>query len=266
MLASVYVSVTGSPANFGISYAATSPALLRGLCVSMRLGKFEIIDKIGQGAMGVVYKARDPFIGRLVALKTITTGPADNPDLLERFYREAQSAGDPQHPNIVTIFELGKEGDTPFIAMQFLDGGSLDKLIEVRTHIPLSQKVGYIVFVCRALDYAHKHEPAVIHRDIKPGNVIVTKEGVVKVVDFGIACGTDIGKTQTGSLIGTLGYMSPQQFRNIPADVQSDIWAVGIMFYELLAGRRPFEGDNSATLIMNPIYTGLFRRVTARDY
>jgi len=201
--------------------------------------------------MGVVYKARDPYIGRLVALKTITTGLAENPDLLERFYREAQSAGDLQHPNIVTIFELGKEGDTPFIAMQYLDGGSLDKLIESKVNIPLSQKVGYIVFVCRALDYAHKHEPAVIHRDIKPGNVMVTKEGVVKVVDFGIARVADKGKTQTGSLIGTFAYMAPSMFKSVPADVQSDIWAVGIMFYELLVGRRPFEGDNAATLMMN---------------
>lgn len=201
--------------------------------------------------MGVVYKARDPFIGRLVALKTITTGLADNPDLLQRFYREAQSAGDLQHPNIVTIFELGKEQDTPFIAMQYLDGGSLEKLIESRSTIPLSQKVGYIVFVCRALDYAHKHEPPVIHRDIKPGNVMVTNEGAVKVVDFGIARVADRGKTQTGTLIGTLGYMSPQQFRNVPADAQSDIWATGVLFYELLAGRRPFEGENAATLMMN---------------
>jgi hypothetical protein len=200
--------------------------------------------------MGVVYKARDPYIDRLVALKTITTGLTENPDLLGRFYREAQSAGGLHHPNIVTIFELGIEGDTPFIAMQFVDGGSLDKLIESRIQIPLSQKIGYIVCVCRALDCAHKHDPVVIHRDIKPGNVMVTKEGVIKVVDFGIARVAGGGKTLTGSLIGTLGYMSPQLFRDTPADVQSDIWSVGIMFYELLAGRRPFEGDTAA-LIMN---------------
>jgi len=196
--------------------------------------------------MGVVYKARDPYIGRLVALKTITTGLTESPDLLGRFYREAQSAGGLQHPNIVTIFELGLEGDTPFIAMQFLDGGSLDKLIESRVSIPLSQKIGYIVYVCRALDYAHRHDPAVIHRDIKPGNVMVTKEGVIKVVDFGIARVANTDKTHTGSLVGTFGYMSPQLFQEMPADVQSDIWSVGIMFYELVAGRRPFEGDTAA--------------------
>jgi serine/threonine protein kinase len=219
-----------------------------------KLGKFEILGKLGQGAMGVVYKARDPFIGRLVALKTITTGLSEDPALLQRFYQEARSAGALQHPNIVTIFELGKEADTPFIAMEFLEGGSLDKLLEGRPVLPLSQKLGYIVHVCRALDYAHTRKPdPVVHRDIKPGNVMVTSEGTVKVVDFGIARLGDTGKTQTGMLIGTLGYMSPQQIRGKTADARSDIWAVGIMCYEILAGQRPFLGENQAALMMNII-------------
>ncbi|HEV2521907.1 MAG TPA: protein kinase [Candidatus Acidoferrales bacterium] len=213
------------------------------------LGKFEILEKVGQGAMGVVYKARDPFIGRLVALKTITTGLADDPALLQRFYQEARSAGALEHPNIVTIYELGKEGDTPFIAMQFLEGESLDKLLERRSALPLSQKISFVVYVCRALEFAHKR--GVVHRDIKPGNVMVAGDGTVKVVDFGIARLGDTGKTQTGLMIGTLGYMSPQQFRNIPAEARSDIWAVGVMFYEILAGQRPFVGDNPGTLMMN---------------
>jgi eukaryotic-like serine/threonine-protein kinase len=219
-----------------------------------KLGKFEILGKLGQGAMGVVYKARDPFIGRLVALKTITTGLAEDPALLQRFYQEARSAGALQHPNIVTIFELGKEGDTPFIAMEFLEGGSLDKILEGHPVLPLSQKLGYIVHVCRALEYAHTRKPdPVVHRDIKPGNVMVTSDGVVKVVDFGIARLGDTGKTQTGMLIGTLGYMSPQQIRGKTADARSDIWAVGIMCYEILAGQRPFLGENQAALMMNII-------------
>jgi serine/threonine protein kinase len=217
--------------------------------VMKALGKFEIIEKIGNGAMGVVYKARDPYIGRLVALKTITTGLAEDPALLERFYQEARSAGALQHPNIVTIFELGKEGDTPFIAMEFLDGGSLDKLIDSHAPLSMAQKIGYIVYVCRALEYAHARN--VIHRDIKPGNVMVSNDGTVKVVDFGIARLGDSGRTQTGLLIGTLGYMSPQQIRGKTADARSDIWAAGIMFYELLASQRPFTGDNQAALMMN---------------
>ena len=219
-----------------------------------KLGKFEIIEKVGQGAMGVVYKARDPFIDRIVALKTLTTGLADDANLLKRFYSEARSAGGLQHPNIVTIYELGHEGDTPFIAMQFLTGDSLDKILDRRPNLPLSQKIGFIVYVCRALEYAHKQNPPVVHRDIKPGNVMVTVDGAVVVVDFGIArLGEGTRSQSAGMLIGTLGYMSPQLFRNGAADARSDIWAAGVMFYELLAFRRPFEGDNAAALMTNII-------------
>src|SRR6266571_5374746 len=219
-----------------------------------KLGKFEIMEKVGQGAMGVVYKARDPLIDRIVALKTLTTGLSDDANLLKRFYSEARSAGGLQHPNIVTIYELGHEGDTPFIAMQFLNGDSLDKIIDRRPSLPLSQKIGFIVYVCRALEYAHKQNPPVVHRDIKPGNVMVTTEGTVMVVDFGIArLGEGTRSQSAGMLIGTLGYMSPQLFRNGAADARSDIWATGVMFYELLAYRRPFEGDNAAALMSNII-------------
>jgi serine/threonine protein kinase/TPR repeat protein len=215
------------------------------------LGNFEILEKIGQGAMGVVYKARDPLIGRFVALKTITTDLAGDPALLQRFYQEARSAGTLAHPNIVVIYELGKEGDTPFIAMQFLEGESLEKLLERRATFPLSQKIGFIVYVCRALEYAHTR--GVVHRDIKPGNVMVTADGTVKVVDFGIARLVDTGRTRVGMMLGTLGYMSPQQFQDVPADARSDIWAAGIMFHEILAGRRPFLGNTASTLMANII-------------
>ncbi|MBZ5699304.1 MAG: protein kinase [Acidobacteriia bacterium] len=213
------------------------------------LGKFEILERLGQGAMGVVYKARDPRIGRLVALKTITTGLAEDPALLERFYHEAHSAGALQHPNIVTIYELGEADDIPFIAMEYLTGQSLDKLIEGRRILPLSQKVGYVAYLCRALAYAHKQ--GVVHRDVKPANVMVTSEGTVKVVDFGIARIAENSKSQTGLVIGTLGYMSPQQIEGGRADARSDIWAAGVLFYELLAYRRPFDGENYGALMLN---------------
>lgn len=216
----------------------------------MKLGKFEILGKIGQGAMGVVYKARDPLIGRIVALKTITTGLAESPDLLNRFYGEAQAAGRLQHPNIVTIFELGSEGDTPFIAMEFLTGESLEKLIARRPKMPLSQKLGYIVRVCQALEYAHRQNPSVVHRDIKPANVMVTSDGTVKVVDFGIArLGEGSHSQSSGMLLGTLKYMSPQQFRGGSADARSDIWSTGIMLYELLCYHRPFDAENPGALV-----------------
>ena len=219
-----------------------------------KLGKFEIIAKLGQGAMGVVYKARDPFIDRVVALKTLTTSLSSDPHHLKRFYSEARSAGNLRHPNIVTIYELGHEGDTPFIAMQFLSGESLDKIIDRLPNLPLSQKVGFIVSICRALEYAHTQTPPVIHRDIKPANVMVAPEGTVVVVDFGIArLGESTVSQSSGLLIGTLGYMSPQLFRGATADARSDIWATGVMFYELLCYRRPFRGENAAALMSNII-------------
>jgi eukaryotic-like serine/threonine-protein kinase len=219
-----------------------------------KLGKFEIIAKVGQGAMGVVYKARDPLIDRIVALKTLTTGVSQDAQHLKRFYAEARSAGNLRHPNIVTIFELGHEGETPFIAMQFLNGESLDKIIDRMPNLPLSQKVGFIVHVCRALEHAHKQNPPVIHRDIKPANVMVAPDGSVVVVDFGIArLGESTVSQSGGLLIGTLGYMAPQLFRGATADARSDIWATGVMFYELLAYRRPFKGENAAAMMSNII-------------
>lgn len=206
-----------------------------------KLGKYEILAELGHGAMGVVYKARDPFIGRLVALKTINSNLVDRPDLLERFYQEAQSAGKLQHPHIVTIFELGQEKDTPFIAMEYLDGESLEKTIVQQTDLPLALKVGYIVRICQALEYAHKNR--VVHRDIKPGNIMVNSEGVVKVVDFGIARLVDFSRTHTNMMIGTPAYMAPELFRKKKADERTDIWAVGVTFYELLCYQRPFNGD-----------------------
>ncbi|HXA56946.1 MAG TPA: protein kinase [Candidatus Acidoferrum sp.] len=211
------------------------------------IGKYEIVAELGQGAMGVVYKARDPLIGRMVALKTITSGLSGKPELLERFYQEARSAGALQHPNIVTIFELGKEGDTPYIAMEFLEGDSLEKIVARQDQLPLSKKIGFMSQICSALDYAHKH--GVIHRDIKPGNIMLTKDGTVKVVDFGIARLVDTSKTQTGLMIGTPAYMSPQLLRGERADAQADIWALGVMLYEMIAYQRPFQGDNPAALM-----------------
>ncbi|MBI3484600.1 MAG: protein kinase, partial [Acidobacteria bacterium] len=214
-----------------------------------KLGKYEIIEELGRGAMGVVYKARDPLIGRLIALKTITAGLADNQELLQRFYREAQSAGGLQHPNIVTVHDLGEENQTPYIAMEFIEGTSLEALIQKKAPIPLSQKVGYIVQACRGLGYAHQR--GVVHRDIKPANIMLTSEGVVKIVDFGIARVMAASKTQSGLFIGTVAYMSPEQVRGEHVDGRSDIWSVGVMFYELLTYVRPFAADNMAAMMFN---------------
>src|SRR4029077_14364305 len=202
-----------------------------------QISRYEILSELGRGAMGVVFKAQDPLIGRLIALKTITASVAEDPGLLERFRGEAKAAGALQHPNIVTIYEMGEADGAPFIAMEYLEGESLDALISRGAPVPLTQKVGYLVETCRALQYAHRR--GVIHRDIKPANIVVTVEGAVKVVDFGIARLTYSSKTQTGTLLGTLAYISPQQLRGNRADARSDIWSVGVVLYELLTGRRP---------------------------
>src|SRR5215467_2453720 len=184
-----------------------------------KLGKYELVEVVGRGAMGEVSQALDPLIGRPVALKTITRALVGNPELLERFYREARSAGALEHPNIVTIYELGQEGNTPFIAMEYLEGESLEKLIERRPALGVLEKVGFVVPVCRALDYAHKR--GVVHRDIKPANVMLTKDGKVKVVDFGISRQMNASMTQTNMFMGTLSYMSPQQIYGDRADERS---------------------------------------------
>ena len=197
--------------------------------------------------MGVVYRGKDPFIGRTVAIKTITGNFTDNPDLLERFYREARAAGALQHPNIVTIYDMGEDSGTPYIAMELLEGDDLSRIVdkereEGQTPLPASLKLNYMVQVCRALEYAHKRN--IVHRDIKPGNIVVTNEGTVKVVDFGIARLTDTSSTSSGMLIGTIDYMSPEQIRGEKVDGRSDIWAVGVMMYEILTYVKPYQGGN----------------------
>jgi serine/threonine protein kinase/uncharacterized protein YbaR (Trm112 family) len=216
-------------------------------CVLKTLGKYEVIGELGRGAMGVVYRARDPIINRLVALKTITTPGSDNQNLLEHFYREAQSAGGLQHPNIVTIFDMGDEAGVPYIAMELVEGENLEQMISQRMPIPVSLKLLYAAQACGAFDYAHKR--GIVHRDIKPGNIMVNKDGAVKVVDFGIARVLETSKTQTGTLIGTFAYMSPEQYHGEHADERSDIWSFGVLLYELLCYRRPFIGTTPAALM-----------------
>jgi eukaryotic-like serine/threonine-protein kinase len=215
--------------------------------VLKNLGKYELLGELGRGAMGIVYRARDPMINRLVALKTITTGVADDPALLERFYREAQSAGGLQHPNIVTIYDMGQAGAHPYIAMELVEGENLEQMIARRAELPMTVKLDYAMQACRAFDFAHKR--GIVHRDIKPGNVMVGKDGTVKVVDFGIARILETSRTQTGMLIGTFAYMSPEQYHGEHADERSDIWSFGVLVYELLSYQRPFAGATPASLM-----------------
>jgi serine/threonine-protein kinase len=214
-----------------------------------KIGKYEISGILGRGGMGVVYRAEDKRIGRQVAIKTLTEGFTGQPEMLERFYREAQ-AGILQHPNIVIVYDLGDEDGMPFIVMEFVEGEPLDKLIASGRQLALIDKLTIIEQVCSALGYAHQH--GVIHRDIKPANVMVQSNPVhAKIVDFGIArvqgsTGGATSLTRTGNVIGSLHYIAPERLKGLAFDGRSDIFATGVMLYYLLTGQLPFTGEDIA--------------------
>ena len=215
-----------------------------------KIGKYEILDVLGKGGMGVVYKAIDPAIGRLVAIKMITSNYADDPGFLKRFYREAQSTGKLQHQNIVIVYDLGEHEGNPFLVMEFLEGESLHAIIKQKRALPIVDKLNLIIQTCNGLYYAHERN--VIHRDIKPGNIMVLKgSNAVKIVDFGIARIEDEGNaTLPSQVIGTLQYMSPEQINGKSVDCRSDVFSTAVMLYELLAFNLPFCGkDTGSTLL-----------------
>jgi serine/threonine-protein kinase len=215
--------------------------------VVQKIGKYEILSELGQGGMGVVYKARDPLIARLVALKTVTPDLTSDPEILQRFYREAQSAGALQHPNIVTVFDLGEFEGHPYIAMEFVEGESLQSIIARRARIPLASKLKLMEQVCLGLHHAHKN--GIVHRDVKPGNILVKNDGTVKVVDFGIVHIETTTLTKTGSFMGTIQYASPEQLNEGQVDQRSDLWSVTCVLYELIAYKKPFEGSNFGAMV-----------------
>jgi tRNA A-37 threonylcarbamoyl transferase component Bud32 len=210
-----------------------------------RIGKYEVIDLLGRGGMGLVYRAFDRQLNREVAIKTVTEGFSGDPEMLQRFYREAAKTGALHHPNIVIVYDLGEQDGFPYIVMEYLAGDPLDRLIESRQSRPLAFKLKIVEQVCYALGYAHRND--VIHRDVKPANVIVQSDGIVKLLDFGIARQekTDGHLTRTGHVIGTIQYMAPERLKNEPFDGRSDIFSVGVMMFELLTGQLPFTGDYS---------------------
>src|SRR4051812_13792303 len=165
--------------------------------VENRIGKYDVLSKLGEGGMGVVYKAKDPLIDRIVAIKKMTGTFAEDNEARERFLREARAVGRLQHANIVTIYELGVEGNSPYMVMEFLEGMGLEAVLAARTPLTMVQKLDYMIQVCHALHYAHQHD--IVHRDVKPANVIVMTGGAqVKLVDFGIARAGNSGMTRTG--------------------------------------------------------------------
>ncbi len=214
------------------------------------IGKYHIQRVLGRGGMGTVYEALDPVIQRTVALKTMAPGLADTPDLRQRFLREAQAAGGLKHRNIVTVYDLGEDKGRPFIAMEFIEGTDLEKIIQNRRPFPLEWKLGVLAQICDGLAYAHRN--GIVHRDVKPANIRVTAEGEVKIMDFGIAHLQSSTMTRSGLVLGTVHYMAPEQVEGHKVDHRADIFAVGAIAYELIAYRRPFDGD-SITGIMYKI-------------
>jgi hypothetical protein len=203
--------------------------------------------------MGAVYAAHDPVLGRDVAVKTVLGAHELDPEQRLRFEREARSAARLQHPNIVTVFDLGDADGVPYLAMELLDGEPLSAAMAELLRAPLDERLEIVQQICRGLAYAHRR--GVVHRDIKPGNVFCLTGGGVKIVDFGIARLEDgVTATRTGQLLGTPGYMSPEQFNGEPADARSDQWAVGVILYELLTGQTPFRAPTVPALIYKVVH------------
>jgi serine/threonine-protein kinase len=220
--------------------------------VPAKIGKYDVVSLIGRGGMGVVYKAMDPHLDRQVAIKMMTGGFGDNPDLLKRFFREAQSLGSLQHPNIVTVYDLGDYDGNPYLVMEFLEGEGLDTVFTSRRQLSFLEKSNIVIQVCTGLAYAHQR--GVVHRDIKPANIMLAKDGSVKIFDFGIAHIGDQSVTKTGQMIGTPSYMSPEQVNGKPLDARTDLFSTGVVLYQLFAGHLPFEGDSTANTFLKILY------------
>jgi len=218
------------------------------------IGKYQILSEIGKGSMGTVYKARDPVLDRVVALKTILPGAVLDAEARERFLREARSVARLQHPNIITIFEMGEMEQVPFIAMEFLEGESLADAAQIGRPAGVGAKLRVVEQLCRGLGYAHGR--GVVHRDVKPTNIFLLPDGTAKVLDFGVAWlegGTFA--TRTGMLLGTPAYMAPEQFSGGEVDHRVDMWALGVILYEMLTGERPFDADTVPSLIYKIVHT-----------
>lgn len=214
-----------------------------------KIGKYNIIEMLGKGAMGVVYKALDPDINREVAVKTIRFDLIDGDDeeVMGRFMREAQAAGKLDHPNIATIYDVGREKDLTYIVMQYVKGQSLQQVIAKKKKFSPKEINDIIIPLCEALEYAHQH--GIVHRDIKPANILIDLRGKPNVVDFGVARVETSTLTQSGTTVGTPSYMSPEQIMGKRVDNRADIFSLGVILYELAAGQRPFTGENISTLM-----------------
>lgn len=242
------IVIAGHPSSNMVSTMVMDQSVLQKPVV----GRYQIERELGRGAMGMVYLGHDPKISRTVAIKTVSLAHEhDNKQLeqvRERFFREAESAGRLSHPNIVTIYDVGEEGDLAYIAMDYLPGVSLDHHTTSDTLLPVEEVLAIILQVADALDYAH--DKGVIHRDIKPANIIYDRERCeATVTDFGVAHLADASKTRTGTILGSPYYMAPEQLAGAKVDGRADLFSLGVTFYQLLTGAMPFEADSITTLM-----------------
>lgn len=218
-----------------------------------KIGKFEIIQKLGEGGMGIVVKARDPHLDRIVAIKTIKVGFGDEAQeklLIKRFKeREAKATAQLNHSNIVTLYEYGEEGSTLYLVMEYVDGKGLDSLVAQKAVVPIENLLKYVRQVASALDFAHSK--GITHRDIKPANIMLTKEGDCKIADFGLAQlqSASAGITREGTAVGSPSYMSPEQVQGQEVDGRSDQFSLGVVFYELVTGVKPFSGEALSSIV-----------------
>ena len=214
----------------------------------MNYGRYEVVDEIGQGSMGVVYRAYDPQINRHIALKLLRQDRVTSEELVQRFLKEARAMGGLSHPNIATVYDTGRDHGTIFIAMEILRGKSLKDLMREKT-LNLNEIVHIGVQVAEALDFAHRK--GIVHRDIKPSNIIIDPSGNAKITDFGIAHIEDPSLTQQtipGEILGTPLFMSPEQVMSNPVDGRSDLYSLGVILYEMTTGTTPFKGENLAAI------------------
>jgi serine/threonine-protein kinase len=212
-----------------------------------QFGRYRLDDTLGQGGMGIVYRAWDSVLERVVALKMVLASGDMDADVRERFLREARSAAQLTHRNIVTIYDLGEQDGRLYLAMEFLDGEDLQHRLARTEKTSVWRKLTIAIEICQGIEFAHAH--GVIHRDLKPGNIFVTASGGVKILDFGLARFMSSQLTQSNMLLGTMNYMSPEQVRGERADQQSDVFSIGVVLYELFGRRRAFEGDSAASTL-----------------
>jgi serine/threonine protein kinase len=214
------------------------------------LGRYEIVAELGKGAMGVVYRANDPLLSRTVAIKTVimSSDPQEMAEYEARFNQEAKAAGGLNHPNIVTVYDIGRSGNVAFMAMEFLDGVELRAMMKAGSPVTPTRAVEIAAQVAEGLAYAHQHE--VVHRDVKPANIMIVSGGMAKITDFGIARMRSAEvKTQTGVVLGSPRYMSPEQVAGKRAEPRSDIFSLGVILYEMLTGKPAFTGEDVTSVM-----------------